>query len=328
MKTFLKKIAFYLSIFLTVSISLYLTSKHNLIFDTPAKKFVTEFTSADVIVNREIAEDRRTSYQLAQLRSNQHFRYLILGSSRIMQLGKNTNFPSALNLGVSAATLRDLTELQKIIKDFRITCDTFILDLNPWTVAQYQEQSPNQFNTFDNLKTGLSDIFKFNFKPQNFWELFANQPTLKKANVRDIQNPNYFIRFTDGSIKQKKLGPNMKSGRVDFFCNDLYLLKHCDKIDSNRFFSFLNLIHKESKKHHVIVFLSPFHPALFVRRKDDIRVRNLQKLEQLFIAKKPKNVSFVGSFNPDNLKFTDDNFIDGFHINEPSIKHLFQNNRK
>jgi hypothetical protein len=108
----------------------------------------------------------------------------------------------------------------------------------------------------------------------------------------------------------------------------MYLLKHCDKIDSNRFFSFLNLIHKESKKHHVIVFLSPFHPALFVRRKNDIRVRNLQKLEQLFIAKKPKNVSFVGSFNPDNLKFTDDNFIDGFHINETSIKHLFQNNRK
>ena len=328
MKTFLFKIGFYLSFFLIASISLYLTSKRNLIFDTPAKKFVKEFTSGDVIVTKEKSEDRRTSYQLAKHFSGKHFNCLFLGSSRIMQLGKNTHFPNSINLGVSAAGLRDIIELQKIVKKFKIGYDTLILDFNPWTVTKIVENHPNQFHALDNLQTGLLDIIKFNFNPENLWELFSNENQFKRANKKDIQNPNYFIRFTDGSIKQKTLGPNMKAGRVDFFCRDLYLLKQFYRIDSNLLNKYLEIILQESQNHCVIVFLSPFHPELFKRRSTDIRVQNLQKLESLFFSKKPKNVKVIGSFNPKNLDFGDPNFIDGFHISESSINILFRKSSK
>lgn len=325
MKLFLKKITLYLSLFLGIALFIYFNSKHNLISDKPAKKFVQAFSRHDLIIKEEPAEDRRTCLQLISYHQNKHFNHLFIGSSRIMQLGKNTGFQNSLNLGVSAAGLDDLLSVLDLIEKYNISVDTISVDLNPWTVCKTQEIRSNQFHFEHNLKEAFNDVFTFNFKPNDLFSIFQPNKMYRLASKTDLQNPNHFIRFTDGSIKHKVLGPLMKAGRVDYLCNDLYLMKSFYQINTSMFNQFNNKISDLAKKHHVIVFLSPFHPKLFEVKKDDIRVRNLQILEALLFAKKAKNIEVVASFNPNQLQLTDDNFIDGIHINEKTATQLFRN---
>ena len=325
MKPFLIKIAFYLSLFFGIALFIYFNSKHNLISDKTAKRFVNDFTKHNLIIKEEPAEDRRTCTQLITYHQNKHFSHLFIGSSRIMQLGKNTGFQNSLNLGVSAAGLDDILQILNLIQKNHLSFDTIYVDLNPWTVCKTQEIRSNQFDFKHNLKIAFSDIFTFNFEPNDLFSIFQQNKMYQWANETDIQNPNNFIRFTDGSIKHKVLGPLMKAGRVDYLCNDLYLMKSFFKINISMFNQFNHKLRELAKQHQVLVFLSPFHPKLFEVKKDDIRVRNLQKLEALFFAKKAKNIMVIGSFNPNNLGITDEDFIDGIHINEKTVKQLFAN---
>ena len=325
MKFFLKKIAIYLLIFFAISSTLYYFSKHNLLFDYTAKKFVQALSLSDQVIKDEFAEDRRICFQLIAKHKKQHFQHLFIGSSRIMQLGKYTGFQKSLNLGVSAANLNDIQSVIQLTHLNQIQFDTLVIDVNPWTVCTSIESRYHEFSTLYNIRTALKDIFTFNFEPNDLFDLFkTGQKKYFSANNNDIHNPNNFIRFSDGSIKQKTLGPFMKSGRVDFFCQDLYLLKNFYHIDTLLLNQFVDLLKSESKKHPVIVFLSPFHPKLFQTKNSDIRVRNLQKLESQLFAKTPKNIQIIGGFNPIKFNLTDSNFVDGFHINETTIAGFFR----
>lgn len=323
MKRFLIKIAIYLSFFLLTSCYIYYNSKHNLIWDKPAIQFVRDFNQSDLIIKSEIAEDRRTVYQLVKRNQNKHFNYLIIGSSRVMQIGKFTGFKNALNLGVSAANLYDIQAIYALIQHYNIHCDTLIVDINPWTVCPSIEKRYEQFNTFKNIQTAIFDISHFNFTFDEFKEsIIPQKKPYFKADSLSILNPNNFIRFTDGSIKQKTLGPNMKAGRVDFFCRDFYLLKQFQKINLLQLDEFIKLVKKASKNQKVIVFMSPFHPKLFEINKHDIRVRNLSLLNHLIQQNIPKSIDIIGDFNPVKLKLNDSNFVDGFHINERTVSQL------
>lgn len=314
-----------MSVFFTFSVILYSFSKHNLLFDYTAKIFVNDLCQSDLVIKEEIAEDRRIVVQRIIKEQHHHFQNLIIGSSRIMQLGKFIGMNNSLNLGVSAANLNDIQAVLKLTKRYHIQYDTLIFDLNPWTVNQSIESRDLQFSTIHNFGEALKDVFTFNYQPNDlFYLLQKKQIKYYKANTFEIKNPNNFVRFTDGSIKQKTLGPIMKSGRVDFFCHDLYLLKNFYKIDSIMLNTFVNIIKNECRNHQVVVFLSPFHPKLFQTRRSDIRVQNLQKLETLFFAKAPKKIQIIGGFDPKKFNLTDTNFVDGFHINEKTIANFFK----
>ncbi len=324
MKRFLSKIAIYLSFFCFISCYTYYNSKHNLLGDKPAIQFVRDFSQNDLIIKSEIAEDRRTVYQLIKRNRNKHFKYLVIGSSRVMQIGKFTGFENTLNLGVSAANLIDIQSIYQLTKDFHLSCDTIIFDINPWTVCPSIENRYEQFILTKNIQKAISDIAHFNFTFEEFKESFI--PTKKpyfKASKTAIQNPNNFIRFTDGSIKQKTLGPNMKAGRVHFFCRDFYLLKNFQKINLFQLEEFVKLAKKASLNQKVIVFMSPFHPKLFATNRNDIRIRNLFLLNHLIHQKIDKSIAIIGNFNPETLRLNDSNFIDGLHINEHTVSQLF-----
>ena len=324
MKRFLSKIAIYLSFFLLTSCYIYYNSKHNLLGDKPAIQFVRDFSQNDLIIKSEIAEDRRTVYQLIKRNRNKHFKYLVIGSSRVMQIGKFTGFKNTLNLGVSAANLTDIQSIYQLTKDFHLSCDTIIFDINPWTVCPSIENRYEQFILTKNIQKAISDITHFNFTFEEFKEsLIPQKKPYFKADSQSIQNPNNFIRFTDGSIKQKTLGPNMKAGRVNFFCKDFYLLKNFQKINDSQFKEYLNLVTDASKNQNVIIFIPPFHPKFQVKNKNDIRVQNLTLLNDFIHQSTPKTIRIVGNFNPETLHLNDSNFVDGLHITEFTVSQLF-----
>lgn len=324
MKRFLYKIAIYLSFFLLTSCYIYYNSKHNLLGDKPAIQFVRDLSQNDLIIKSEISEDRRTVYQLIKHNQNSHFKYIVIGSSRVMQIGKFTGFKNTLNLGVSAANLIDIQSIYQLTKEFHLTCDTIIFDINPWTVCPSTENRYEQFILTKNIQKAISDITHFNFTFEEIKESFI--PSKKpyfKASETAILNPNNFIRFSDGSIKQKTLGPNLKAGRVEFFCKDFYLLKNFQKINESQFKEYLNLVTDASKNQNLIIFIPPFHPKFQVQNKNDIRVQNLTLLNDFIHQSKPKTARIVGNFNPEILHLNDSNFVDGLHINELTVSQLF-----
>jgi hypothetical protein len=241
-----------------------------------------------------------------------------------MQIGKFTGFKNALNLGVSAANLYDIQAIYALIQHYNIHCDTLIVDINPWTVCPSIEKRYEQYNTFKNIQIAIFDISHFNFTFDEFKEsIIPQKKPYFKADSLSIRNPNNFIRFTDGSIKQKTLGPNMKAGRVHFFCRDFYLLKNFQKINLFQLEEFVKLAKKASLNQKVIVFMSPFHPKLFATNRNDIRIRNLFLLNHLIHQKMENSIAIIGNFNPETLRLNDSNFIDGLHINEHTVSQLF-----
>lgn len=293
-------------------------------WDKPAIQFVKDLIKNDLVIKSEISEDRRTVYQLIKHNQNSHFKYIVIGSSRVMQIGKFTGFKNTLNLGVSAANLTDIQSVYQLTKEFHLSCDTIIFDVNPWTVCPSIENRYEQFILTKNIQKAISDITHFNFTFEEFKESFI--PSKKpyfKASESAIVNPNHFIRFSDGSIKQKTLGPNLKAGRVDFFCKDFYLLKNFQKINVSQVQEYLNLVTDASKNQNVIIFIPPFHPKFQVKNKNDIRVQNLALLNGFIHQGAPKTVRIVGNFNPLSLNLTDSNFVDGLHLNEKTVSQLF-----
>lgn len=327
MKRFVTNTASYLSIFLVISLYFYFATKHNLISDYTAKKFVTAFNKNNLVQKDEMCEDRRAVYQNIVFHKNQHFNTVFIGSSRIMQLGKYTGIKNALNLGMSGANFFDIEYVYRFVKANNIQFDTLVFDINPWTVCASVENRQIQFNNFEIFKLFLKDVFTFNYSKKDIqYALSTKENTYRIANFSDLENPDNFIKFIDGSIKQITLGPNKRKGRIATFCKDLYLLKKFYAVDTTLFNKTKNLIESEINNAHVYLIMSPFHPSLFDERKSDIRVQNLSILENKIRASFNEKLHIIGSFNPYNLNLTDSDFVDGFHLIEKSIGRLYRNN--
>jgi len=308
-----------------ISLYFYFATKHNLITDYTAKKFVKAFNQNNLVQKDEMCEDRRAVYENIIYHKNQHFNTVFIGSSRIMQLGKNTGIKNALNLGMSGANFYDIQYVCQLVKFNNIHYDTLVFDINPWTVCATTENRYIQFNHFEIFKLFLKDVFTFNYSKKDIqYALSTKENTFHFANNSDVNNPNNFIKFTDGSIKQITLGPIKRRGRIETFCKDLYLLKKFYAIDTALFNKSKKLIELAASQTNVRLVLCPFHPNLFKLKVNDIRVKNLQLLANKIRNEFNSKIIIVGSFNPNNLNFTDSNFVDGFHLTEQTIGRLYR----
>jgi hypothetical protein len=155
LKLFIIKIVVLYTIVLTMSLIIYFFSKHNLISDYTAKIFISNFSKKNLVIKKEIAEERRVVYQNIAKNKNKHFNYLIIGSSRVMQFGKLTGFQNSLNLGVSGAGLNDIKYIYKLTKENKSTYDTIIFDFNPWLVLKEQTIDSISFSLSIEQKTQL-----------------------------------------------------------------------------------------------------------------------------------------------------------------------------
>lgn len=324
MKKFILKTSLYLSLFLGISIYFYFTTKHNLITRTSAKQFAIDFNLHNLVQKAEICEDRMAVVENIIFHKNTHVNTLIIGSSRVMQLGKFTHFSNALNLGVSGANFYDIDAIYKLVCQNNIEFDTLIFDFNPWTVCESVENRYTQFSKFEICKKFLKDVFTFNYSKNDIeYALNLNKKAYYPATFADISDPNKFIKFTDGSIKQITLSKIKKAGRVSTFCKDLYLLKKFYNIDKQLFKKAKQLIELNCDQKPTYLVLCPFHPQLFEQNHSDIRIKKIALLEKLVNLNFNPKVHIIGSFYPSNFQFTDSNFIDGFHLSENSISKLF-----
>lgn len=206
MKIFILKIVNYYCLITVLSITLYSFTKHNLIFDITAKKFVQAFSQKNLVIKHEIPEERRVVTQNIIKNKGKHFQNLIIGSSRVMQFGRQTGFKNSLNLGVSGANLYDIKYIYNLTQENSISYDTIIFDFNPWLVTN-SDSRYKQFARLHIAKYALYDILKFNYDSEDLISLIGlvtnYQFSYTTASAENIDSHSYFINSQMVVFKEK-----------------------------------------------------------------------------------------------------------------------------
>ena len=328
MKTFVSKLVFIFGIVLLITGAMFYFTKHNIITRNSAKLYVASFNQHDLVVKNEMCEERMAVLENIVLHQNQHFTYIMLGSSRIMQLGKNTGFNNTLNLGVSGAGFEDIQFIFNQILQNKISYDTIILDCNPWWLLDVDNRY-KQFYWNDNKKELLSDLLFFNY---NFADLvtligYSNnfKYNLQNAQLSDIQNQQSFIKFTDGSIQQKRLDNPTRKKIIDDFVHDFNKMSGFYQINMNRFKKLDSFFNVLGKKGICIAALFPFHPSFYLKNQQDKRVKNIDLFEKM-LYENHSGYRVIGSYRPEKMNILESDFYDHLHLNAHALYKVFNAN--
>ncbi len=305
------------------SLLIFYFSKANLVTDTSAKRFISTSLQYDLIIANAPCDERRAVAQRIKQLNNRHFTHLIIGSSRVMQLGKFTGFNNALNLGVSGASYEDLKIILDLVKLNQITFDSLHLDFNPWYASPSNDQRFLYFDQVHNIESGLKDIVLFRYSKSDFKSII---PSLNyKIRTLVPEKCNDHIIFSDGSIKQKSHGEEKRIKNLNYSIKNLYhKIREFYVIDEKYLSQVFQFYHEVSSQYPTTIYLSPFHPLLFQTYPQDSRIQNILKTENLF-RKHCGDIPAKGSFvnQTSYIDVPSEMFLDAMHISEVAIRKYF-----
>jgi len=78
------------------------------------------------------------------------------------------------------------------------------------------------------------------------------------------------------------------------------------------------------KRYDVEIFLAPYYPAVFQKIQSNVPEALLveQKIREMA---RTKNIRVIGSYNPETVHCTNEDFYDGAHAKDICIKKIFEN---
>lgn len=317
---FLFKLTKFLVVLYSISTCIYLVTDENRLTDWNAKIFVSDLSQNSLVIHHPICEERREVFQRILKYKNRHFKYVFIGSSRIMQFGKHTGYEDGLNLGVSGAGLEDVLIVDSLRKTYGITCDSLYVDFNPWYVQSKTDERFLQFDGLENVKHALAHIFMFDHSINNLKTI----PFSKTSNyqpISTVKNPESFhIKNQDGSSIHKPLSTRKRALEIEHFIREMYQMKNFDSIQPSRMLIFKNWALKNSLIAPITIVLSPFHPTLFKQRISDRRVKNILATERIVRSWNHANTQVIGTFYSRDSNYIDSDFYDGFHLTDEAVR--------
>ena len=278
---------------------------------------------SNYIYFQNIDERKFTKYRIAL--ENEKVDVIVMGSSRLMQLGSKSFGKSALNLSVSGASVEDLVAfLPESINKFKPS--VVYIGADPWIFNKNSKQD---------RWTSVKDMYEFwkkKINEKNSDSTFIqNSPNIitNKNRITSIYNNfnlnNEEINGEVGSISKKSKDgsciydksyssqsqENIRRG----FLNNLSYAMNDFKFDSNARDLYISLIkYLKTKNIEVIIVLSPYHPELFKLMKSN--KSKIPEIENNFIEiAHYLNVKIVGSYDISKISKNIDNndFYDGIH---------------
>lgn len=124
-------------------------------------------------------------------------------------------------------------------------------------------------------------------------------------------------------------GENFVNNRAKRYIQtkSVYGVSNFNSVSKTQWNDFVNLLKKIQRSSiEIIFFLSPYHPIVYERFKNDDSFRNIFAVENKIVELgKEMNIEVVGSFNPVFLPKIDSMFIDGMHLTEKGTKWVFEN---
>jgi|TARA_Y100000031_G_C8191403_1_gene371565 hypothetical protein len=343
--------------------NIYSSSKKNYNKKRPSKEFVKQLIKSDngILFNNNIWNIRDIKKELAKTPTTADC--AILGSSRVMQISSarpikslSNICPSLINFGVSGASLEDYLITSKDLLQNNKPLKTIVIGIDPWIfILNRDKRWRRHKHDFLVMKGKLEENSK------NLSIKIHNETLFNTALLFNLINREYFIRsiksllskknrliehapifnykegfdrpvlLSDGSgiytkNAQKKNRLSKTDGLVSY---DIRGISN-SKLDSGEWYQekaiklFVKLVNHLKKHFNIVFVITPYHPTVWEITNQPLvkAVKNLEfKVHQIA---KTLNVQVIGSFNPNHVGCTKEEFIDLVHPRDECVSKLQQ----
>lgn len=300
-----------------------------LLFSNIFKNYDTETMVAKHLVNHKVSFSSAIQDERVFIRNRIYYEIfepeiLIIGSSRIMQI---TNPPGAvqrkyLGLGVSGASVEDDIAIMYMVGK-KFSPPNVLIGADPWLFnaksaqdrwrsleLEYSAKSTSQeSNKFVNFLRDSYEASTYSLgAPTDDTPEFKSKIRQDGSHVYDVS----YLSRTQTDIES------------DFTTLLNYSMK--DYVFSEKAKNeFENLVQTSSKRSRVVLILTPYHPKLYQRMKNE-RPIFLSMEEEFRALAKRNNIDIVGSYNPLVSNCTAEEFYDGMHPKETCMRKILDPN--
>lgn len=264
---------------------------------------------------------------------------LVMGSSRMMQIGSGTLKTSSLNLAVSGASVEDYVAFvgEGVSK---LKPKTVILGADPWLFNKYDEQE--RWQSSKTLHAYWKEQID-SFSPGSDAPLkpyFSANPLVKSGNpIQDLYwklNDGRSLIAKNGNTEAvaKKAHDGLhvyddEYGRLSLteLRRDFPSLLNYSMVkfeyDNDALNSYKNLIKwLKTNGINVVLVLSPYHPDLYEKIRTEKEI--IVTIEKDFLSLgKELQVEVMGSYDPKKIDCVASEFYDGMHPKESCMKKVF-----
>ena len=267
---------------------------------------------------------------------------MVLGSSRTMLIN-STYFKGSklINNSVSGASIEDFISIFQIYKTRNMLPKQIILGIDPWIFNRNNGQESwstlrNEYYSFINKKTIkkesiINNKLKQLFSLSYFQSSFRNLPNVISGRDNPIATDNIYnksnTKLVDGSLSYNKayresFNQNVESLVRSDLTKDMYAIENFDIISPQIFNEFEDLCQNIlSNNIELSFFIVPYHPMFYQKIEQDYPMVLLTESIIIKFANE-NNIKCYGSFNPMTESFKSQDFYDGMHAKESTIKKI------
>lgn len=273
---------------------------------------------------------------------------VVLGSSRVMQIVPTNNNKRFFNSGVSGASLEDLIAIYGLYRKRNIKPKMIIIGLDPWILNKNNEQSrwqslQKEYNyeitqigeqaSADSNTNNIKKIKELVSMPYFLASLdkfkkHSKEPAKNKYYATDLTYTDVSIKRENGIIIYSKKDRDISLAKVNEIAKteanskDIYSLADFQKLSNTKLFEcFIKELVRQNIR--VVFFLPPYHPYVYSTICNNPKYRNVHEAEKYFhnVAKK-MDIPITGSYNPNKMHLSENDFYDGKHLKETAFKKI------
>lgn len=334
-KQFYKKIILICIIFIFIGAFNFTLDPGNY-FQRNNYKILSEATGKNILVTSNIDERILKKNLIENL--EEAIEILILGSSRIMSIGKEhfKQNKKVFNGGVSSAGIKDILGILNIAEEKFDSIGTIFLGIDPWLFNKNEDkryksieneyikflEKLNQKQTKDSFEK-IKYLFRFSTLRDSFKVLKnkKNDLTLLESSIKQDENGNLFLAEDRSLVYSRKFISENNGNWKTYLGYQMYDEKELNQEKQKIFEDFINYC--KNKEIELIFYLPPYNPKnyeyLSLYRKNDYE--QLNKVENY--VKEISNrydIKLLGSYN--NKKLEQYDFYDGIHLKREKIAQI------
>ena len=273
------------------------------------KIFLQDLKKHDSLtLNINFPERKFVKYRIEN--DNYSFSNIVLGSSRSMLIGKNTS-SKILNLAVSGAIFKDFSEIFNLILKQNLDVDSMIIEISPWIFNH---------NTTEARFKEFAESNSYRYISYNYF--FEN---IKYPKYTLVKNKNSLRKYFDGSISyDDSKNENHHKKIKDYIKGEVYHLEGFNSINDLKSSEVEEFVKKAIHEGIQLIFLKlPYPPSInsvILERYPNI-IRTDEIINQI---SNKYGIRILGSFYPKEKNLSDEDFIDGMHLNLNGIKKVLE----
>lgn len=297
------------------------------------------FKQGKNVTNVVDLNERMLKEKLVELHKGDSIDYIIIGASRVMTISSDVfGGKVILNLGMSGSKIEDLIAVTQLCEDNNVSYNKVIIGAEPtyfnakdgstsWLyLKKYYDSFLGKYNSNYTAPKNRLTLISLSYFQSNIQTLPALIKGKRSINYVDSYINDGMTYRIDGSIYYSKDYRERPHHLIDeesrTWMHESF--NNYDNISFERVELFDRLVRVLLERgYDVIFFKCPYHPDFYSRI---FKIHGVVEGESLMdsIAQK-YDINIIGSYNSEDVHFTNQSFYDAAHVRKESIDKLFSN---